>query len=220
MPERFRFGATEPYRIGVEEELFLVEPSTGELINKAPDVLAEISDVEHGDIKSETHACQVELITGVCRTVDEALDSLARLREEVLATGVGLIGSGTHPTAEEGDAEITDRDRYELIQNRTADAIATPVAALHVHVGMPDPETAIRAFNGLRRHLPLLEAIGANAPFRHGRDTGFASARELALRAWARSGTPRAMADYQDFVTYADRLTRAADVPDYTFHWW
>jgi carboxylate-amine ligase len=85
---------------------------------------------------------------------------------------------------------------------------------------MPDAETAIRVFNGLRRHLPLLEALGANGPFRHGRDTRFASARELALRAWARSGTPRAMADYADFVTYAGRLTRAAGVPDYTFHWW
>jgi carboxylate-amine ligase len=85
---------------------------------------------------------------------------------------------------------------------------------------MPDAETAIRAFNGLRRHLPLLEALGANAPFRHGRDTGFASGRELALRAWARSGTPRAMSDYDDFASNAARLTRAAGVPDYTFHWW
>ena len=85
---------------------------------------------------------------------------------------------------------------------------------------MPDAETAIRAFNGLRRHLPLLEALAANAPFRHGRDTGFASARELALRAWARSGAPRAMDDYADFVDYAERLTRAAGVRDYTFHWW
>jgi carboxylate-amine ligase len=28
------------------------------------------------------------------------------------------------------------------------------------------------------------------------------------------------MADYEDFVRYADRLTRAAGVADYTFHWW
>jgi len=85
---------------------------------------------------------------------------------------------------------------------------------------MPDAETAIRAFNGLRRHLPVVEALAANSPFRHDRDTGFASARELALRAWARSGAPREMASYDDFVAFAARLTRAAGVPDYTFHWW
>ena len=44
---------------------------------------------------------------------------------------------------------------------------------------MPDAETAIRTFNGLRRYLPLLEALAANSPFRHGRDTGLASAREV-----------------------------------------
>ncbi len=138
----------------------------------------------------------------------------------MLAAGVGIVGSGTHPTAEEGDAEFTDKERYRLIRNLLGDALATPVAALHVHVGMPDAETAIRAFNGLRRHLPLLEALGANSPFRHGRDTGLASAREITLRAWPRSGAPRAMADYADFAASTRRLTEVAGVPDYTFHWW
>src|SRR5947208_3413776 len=77
--------------------------------------------------------------------------------------------------------------------------VATPVSALHVHVGMPDAETAIRSLNGLRRHLPLLEAVAANSPFRHGRDTGLASARALTLRGWPRSGAPREMRDFDDF---------------------
>jgi carboxylate-amine ligase len=85
---------------------------------------------------------------------------------------------------------------------------------------MPDAPTAIRVFNALRRYAPLLEALGANSPYRHGRDTGLASSRELTLRSWPRAGVPRAMADYADFVRVADRLTRVAGVPDYTFHWW
>jgi carboxylate-amine ligase len=93
------------------------------------------------------------------------------------------------------------------------------VAGLHVHVGMPDAKTAIRVFNGLRRHLPLLQALAANSPFRHGRYTGLASAREVTLRSWPRSGVPRAMRDYEDFCATAARLARAA-VPDYTWFWW
>jgi carboxylate-amine ligase len=85
---------------------------------------------------------------------------------------------------------------------------------------MPDAATAIRVFNGIRRHLPLLEAIGANSPFRHGRDTGLASARELTLRSWPRAGVPRAFEDFEDFERSTARLTRVAEVPDYTFHWW
>ena len=83
------------------------------------------------------------------------------------------MGSGTHPTAIEGDAEITDKERYERIHYLLGDAAVTPVAGLHIHVGMPDAETAIRAFNELRRDLPLLQALGANSPFRHSRDTGW-----------------------------------------------
>jgi carboxylate-amine ligase len=213
------FGSGEPFSIGVEEELFLVDPLTGRQANAAAAVAARLGPVT-GTVERELHACQVEVITDVCARAAEAVDMLAGLRRAVLATGAGLIGSGTHPAATEDDAEITDKKRYEQIHELLGDAVATPVGGLHVHVGMPDAETAIRAFNGLRRHLPLLAALGANSPFRHGRDTGLASAREVTMRGWPRSGVPRAMRDFADFRAAAHLLTRAADVPDYTWFWW
>ncbi len=180
------------------------------------DCVGEVS----GTVEQELHACQVELITGVCRTVGEAIASLAEMRRAVRATGAGLLGSGTHPSAVEGEAAITDKERYERIQFLLGDAAVTPVAGLHVHVGMPDAPTAIRAFNRLRTHLPLLQALAANSPFRHGRDTGLASAREVTIRAWPRSGVPRSLRDFDDFAGLAELLARAADVPDYTWFWW
>jgi glutamate---cysteine ligase / carboxylate-amine ligase len=215
-----RFGSTAPFSLGVEEELFVVDPREGRLENSGPELLNGLPELDAGQVKPEVHACQAELITSVCGTVGEAMDALARLREPLLSAGAGLLGSGTHPTADEGEAEVTDKERYRRISSLLGDAVATPVSALHVHVGMPDPETAIRVFNGMRRHLPLLEALGANSPFRHGRDTGLASSREITLRGWPRSGAPREFHDYADFCESADRLSRVADVPDYTFHWW
>jgi glutamate---cysteine ligase / carboxylate-amine ligase len=135
-----------------------------------------------GTLKQELHACQVELITDVCTTTGEAITALADMRRAARATGAGLLGAGTHPSALLGSAEITDQDRYEEIRHLLGDAAVTPVAGLHIHVGMPDAETAISAFNGLREHLPLLNALAANSPYRHGRDTGLASAREVTLR--------------------------------------
>jgi carboxylate-amine ligase len=215
-----RFGEGKPFSLGLEEELFAVDPSDGRLLNAGPDVLERLGELERGEVKSELHRSQIELITGVCTTVDEAVGELCELRRAVLGTGVGLIAAGTHPTAVEGDSIFNEKPRYERIRELLGDAGATPVCALHIHVGMPDAPTAIRVFNGLRRHLPLLEALGANSPFRHGRDTGLASARELTLRSWPRAGVPRAMADFDDFTRSTARLTRVADVPDYTFHWW
>jgi carboxylate-amine ligase len=220
MDDEPHFGEGEPFSLGLEEELFLVDAGDGRLLNTGPDVLQQLGELERGEVKSELHRSQIELITGVCATVGEAVAELCELRRAVLDTGVGLIAAGTHPAAVEGDSIVTENRRYKRIEHLLGDAGATPVCALHIHVGMPDAETAIRAFNGLRRHLPLLEALGANSPFRHGRDTGLASARELTLRSWPRSGAPRAMADYADFERSTDRLTRVAEVPDYTFHWW
>jgi carboxylate-amine ligase len=214
------FGSSDGFTLGVEEELFLVDPVTGAQVNASGAVLERAAAPAAGRIERELHACQVELITGVCRNAEQACDELAALRRAVLATGTGLIGTGTHPAAQEGEAEITDRERYERIGELLGDAVATPVGGLHIHVAMPDPETAIRAFNGLRAHLPMLQALGANSPFRHGRDTGLASAREVTVRGWPRSGVPRAMADYGDFTAATERLVRAAGVPDYTWFWW
>jgi carboxylate-amine ligase len=215
-----RFGDGTPYTLGVEEELFLVDADSGRQIDAREEVLERVDPPARGEVTGEVHACEVELITDVCATAAEAIAVLADLRRAVTATGTALLGSATHPSAEEGESEISETDRYRFVSEQLGDAAASPVAALHVHVGMPDAPTAIRAFNGLRRHLPLIEALAANSPFRHGRDSRFASARELNLRAWPRSGAPREMADYADFVAFAERLTRAAGVPDYTFHWW
>lgn len=213
------FGSGDSFSIGVEEELFLVDPVTGRQTNSSVAVLERLGETA-GTVEQELHACQIELITNVHTRVDEAVEELAELRRRVVQTGAALLGSGTHPAADEGDALITDKERYERIHFLLGDAVVTPVAGLHVHVGMPDSETAIKVFNSLRCDLPLLQALAANSPFRHGRDTGLASARELSLRAWPRSGAPRALRDFADFREMSRLLTRAADVPDYTWFWW
>jgi glutamate---cysteine ligase / carboxylate-amine ligase len=213
------FGTGAPFTVGVEEELFLVDPVTGRQANASAAVQERLGEVK-GTVERELHACHVELITDVCDSAGEAVGMLAELRRAVVETGAGLIGSGTHPSAAEGEAEITDKERYERIRVLLGDAVATPVGGMHIHVGMPDAETAIRTFNGLRRHLPLLQALAANSPYRHGRDTGLASAREVTIRGWPRSGVPRAMRDFADFEAMTALLARAADVPDYTWFWW
>ncbi|HEY6759671.1 MAG TPA: YbdK family carboxylate-amine ligase [Baekduia sp.] len=218
-PSDHAFGTGTPFSLGVEEELFLVDAATGAQIDASRAVLDRVGPVD-GMIERELHACQVELITGVCANVGEAVEALRGLRTAVRATGAGLLGAGMHPAAPEGQAEITDKERYAANRHLLGDAVADPTGGLHVHVGMPDAPTAIKAFNALRIHLPLLQALGANSPFRHGRDTGLASAREVTMRGWPRSGVPRAMRDFDDFCRSSALLARAADVPDYTWFWW
>jgi carboxylate-amine ligase len=95
-----------------------------------------------------------------------------------------------------------------------------PTFALHIHIGVADPERAIRLYNQLRGHLALLLAISANSPFWQGRDTGLASARIPIFQAFPRVGTPRAFTSYDEYVETVDLLIRCGAFPEPTFLWW
>jgi glutamate---cysteine ligase / carboxylate-amine ligase len=107
-----------------------------------------------------------------------------------------------------------------VVKEDLASLLSTPPSGLHVHVGMPDPETAIRVANAMRLRLPMLAALAANSPFRDGADSGMASARAVEVRAYPRFEMPREFADYGEFLTVADQLIAAAGVDDYTYLWW
>jgi gamma-glutamyl:cysteine ligase YbdK (ATP-grasp superfamily) len=148
--------------------LFLVDPVSGHEANASTSVQQRLGPV-HGTVERELHACLIELITDVCRSAGEAVGALRGLRRAVLETGAGLLGSGTHPSAIEGEAEITDKEGYERIRELLGDAVATPVAGLHIHVGMPDAD----GDPGLQRSAtPSAVAAGAG--------------RELAVSPWSR----------------------------------
>jgi glutamate---cysteine ligase / carboxylate-amine ligase len=213
-----RFGASPPLTIGVEEELLLVDERR-RLSPAAEQVLGDLDQELRAGVTTEIFATQIELKTGICMRAEQALAELARLREGVRATAVELIGSGLHPD-DHGPAELVAKPRYDIVRDDLASLLSTPPAGLHVHVGMPDPETAIRVANTMRFHLPLLQALSANSPFREGADSGLASARTAVVRSYPRFEIPRAFADYEEFLRIADQLITAAGVEDYTYLWW
>ena len=204
--------------MGVEEELLLVD---GEyrLRPVAEDVLEAVGEELHGSVSTEIFATQIELKTGICRDPGQALAELTRLRRLVAEKGHALIGSGLHPDDEE-EPILVSGGRYEVVKEDLASLLRTPPCGLHVHVGMPDPQTAVRVCNALRHHLPLLQALTANSPFRQGEDSGLASARSAVVASYPRFEMPRAFEDYEDFVRVADQLIAAAGVEDYTYLWW
>jgi carboxylate-amine ligase len=95
-----------------------------------------------------------------------------------------------------------------------------PTFGLHVHVAVPDPESAVRALNAIRPQLPVLLALSGNSPFWQGRDSGLASARTPAFQTFPRTGTARPFRDYADYVEAIDVLVRCDAIPEPTFIWW
>jgi carboxylate-amine ligase len=213
-----RFGSSPPLSLGVEEELLLVDDRL-QLVAVAEETISRLDPAARESVSTELFANQIELKTGICGDAGGALAELEAARRATRAAGARLMGSGLHPTHSD-DSELVDKPRYAVVQEDLAGLLDTPPCGLHVHVGMPDPETAVAVANALRRHLPLLQALTANSPFRAGADTGMASARAAVVRAYPRFEMPREFADFEEFLRVADQLVLAAGVEDYTYLWW
>jgi carboxylate-amine ligase len=215
------FGRGPSFRLGVEEELLLVDPHTFTLSHTGSDVLARLPPTEHGRFAPDTYEAEVELKSPVSENAGEAVGHLEAMRALLRESGAAAIGSGLHPAAAFGDVVHVDDERYAAIVAMLRGLITrTPTAAIHAHVGMPDAATAILACNGLRRHLPLLQALSANSPYWYGIDSGFDSARAEMFRAYPRSEIPRAFRGYDDYERTIEAIVAGAEIADYTFLWW
>lgn len=144
-----------------------------------------------------------------------------KLEAELAPLGLRCASAATHPFAMWHETVVSSGERYELVYESMRElARREPTFALHVHVGVDDPEDAIRLANRMRAHLPLLLALSVNSPFWQCRDTGLASARTPLFQAFPRVGIPRVFADYAEWVEAVDLLIRCNAFPEPTFLWW
>jgi glutamate---cysteine ligase / carboxylate-amine ligase len=214
-----------PYTIGVEEEVMLLDPADWSLAQRSDDVLPQLPAELAEHVSAETHQGALELSTDPHQTVAGAVDQLAGLRAwlagELAEQGLAAAAAGTHPFALWSDTRVSPASRYQVILRTMADlARREPTFALHVHVGVADPEGAIRLLNRLRAHLPLLLALSANSPFWQGRATGLASTRTPVFGTFPRTGLPRRFNGYDDWVQTVGALLRCGAFPEPTFLWW
>jgi carboxylate-amine ligase len=216
------FGSSPPFTVGVEEELFLVGADDLQIARVTDAVLAQRPRFTRGQILGEMCDGVIELTSPVCRHAGEAAGRLADLRGQVTDTGVAaLMGCGVHPTTALGDVAHRSGRHYAAVAADTRSLLRqSACCGLHIHVGMPDPETAVAAFNGMRKWVPLLHALSANSPFWYGRDSGLMSARTVLCHSVPRTGLPGAFADWADYEETAVDLLRAGELDDLRSIWW
>jgi glutamate---cysteine ligase / carboxylate-amine ligase len=222
---RWNGSPGQRYTLGVEEEIFLLDAADRSLAQASEGVLAGLSTEMSGHTSPETHASVVELKTGIHMDVAGVVDELARLRcklaEELRAMRLCAASAGTYPLASPAETRVSGGGRHGVVAtSMRALARRDPTLALHVHVGVPDPEEAVRVLNGLRRAVPLLLALSANSPFCQGADSGFASLRTMIFQGFPRTGTPRRFESYADYVGAVDALIGPGALPDPSFLWW
>jgi carboxylate-amine ligase len=203
----------------------LLRPLGGTLAQSIEKVLEALPGAIRSQVTSETHSAAVELATRPHGRIAEAVTELDALRGSLggvlssldLAAGV----AGTHPFAVWQEMVVASGARHqEVMGSVRALARREPTFALHVHVGLPDPELGMVAANRMRAHLPMLLALSANSPYWQGRDTGLASARTPLFQAFPRVGIPRAFPSYRDWVDAVNLLIETDAFPEPTYLWW
>jgi len=215
----------EPYTLGAEEEVMLLNPHDWSLAQQVDRVLPRLSQELADHVTPETHRSALELTTGVHDRAAGIADDLLNLRRvlqaDLMPLGLSCASAGTHPTTVWHETVVSTGPRYELVYGSMRElARREPTFALHVHVSVADAEDGIRLVNRMRAHLPLLLALSVNSPFWQGRDTGLGSARTPLFQAFPRVGIPREFRDYADWVEAVDLLIRCDVFPDPTFLWW
>ena len=216
-----RFGAAPPWSLGDEEELMLVNAET---LEPAPHGFSRVFGEATERIKPELFESFVEITTSVVESSEEVERELRALRLEVAeraaSCGLALLATGSHPTAR-GRVPIIPVKRYRRLKAQLGPALyRQQVCGLHVHVSVPDPDTCLRAFEGVVPRLPGLLAASANSPFWQGAESGWRSIRSQILLEMPTGGTPPLLRSWDDWeaATRGDSTRRHWDAwprPEY-----
>jgi gamma-glutamyl:cysteine ligase YbdK (ATP-grasp superfamily) len=175
---RFAFDPNKALYLGVEREYFVTDQA-GKIVPKAPELLSFLHSPHSDPIDPlgvfgyELSACQVESHAGPRSTL-EALVSDLRRGEEALDRGLAALGLGVSytevaPADMPLDVYPDPTGRYQEITRTMPRNIllgACRIIGTHVHIGMPDHETALHVYNSIVPEVPRLCGSAYSTPER------------------------------------------------------
>ncbi|MEU8711397.1 glutamate--cysteine ligase [Streptomyces sp. NPDC048663] len=174
--------------VGVEEELLLVDPESGEPKASAAAVLARAALADPGQdvFEKELYGQMLEFATRPQSEMADLGQEIVRCRKEAarlagdLGCTVAALATSPLPVSPSFSANRRYRWMAEQYGIATREQL---VCGCHVHVSVESDEEGVAVLDRVRTWLPLLTAVSANSPFWQGRDSGYASYRS---RVWAR----------------------------------
>ena len=212
--------------LGVEEEFFLVDPESRDLIADPDPAIFEACKRASGfhTVVHEFLRSQIETNTRVCAGFTELREALTETRRLIIDAArkhqVAVIASSTHPFADWRVQLPTPQERYQRFAITYQERRSFLVNGMHIHAGFGDPESRIRVMTALRRHLPLLNALSASSPFSAGRETGFKSYRLNLLSVVPRFGLPPAFFSQRDYEDLLKAYQSLKFITDGSELWW
>jgi carboxylate-amine ligase len=214
------------YKIGIEEEYFLVDAATKSVTRAMPEgFLDAAKKATGGQIMGEFLQSQVEAVTLPHTDIKTAREELRHLRQAVARVaaehGLAILAAGTHPTADWGRSQQTEGDRYDAVMDDLQMVgQRNMLCGLHVHVELPDPDERVDVMTRMLPYLPLFIALATSSPFWRSRPTGLKGYRLAAYDELPRTGVPELFHTKEEFDAYVDALVNAGVMQDSSYIWW
>lgn len=213
--------------LGVEEELFLIDPGSRDLLVD-PDVgIFEACERTCGPhrVVRELLRSQIETNTRVCGSVAELRVALRETRQIVIEAagqyGAAVMAASTHPFASWRAQAITPKDRYKRFAVTFQEGVRRfVIGGMHIHAGFADADTRLRVMTALRRYLPMLHALSTSSPFNAGHETGFKSYRLSLVGGLPRTGMPGPLRSWDEYDRLLSEYRRMKFLNDGSELWW
>ncbi|MEP0944205.1 MAG: carboxylate-amine ligase [Rhizobiaceae bacterium] len=217
---------SEPsFTLGIEEEYLLVDLETLDL-SAAPDALMnECVKLLEKKVSPEFLQCQIEVGTGVCKTIAEARIDLTHLRRTIADVsaeyGLAPVAVSTHPFAKWHEQSFTDKARYRALEKDLAGvARRMLICGMHVHVGLDNNDLRTDLMSQFSYFLPHLLALSASSPFWEGDQTGLRSYRLTVFDNLPRTGIPPNFSSYAEYERSVQTIINSGTIEDATKIWW
>ncbi|MFJ9890319.1 glutamate--cysteine ligase [Streptomyces sp. NPDC091287] len=179
--------------VGVEEELLLVDPASGEAraLSSAVLAIAEKEAVGESAFEPELHRQQVEFSTHPCADMGELAASVHRWRTEAVRhateAGAAVVALATSPLPVSPKIGTGERYRW-MAEHFGLTAQEQLTCGCHVHVSVASDEEGVAVLDRMRCWLPVLLALSANSPFWQGRNSEYSSYRSQVWGRWPSAG--------------------------------
>jgi carboxylate-amine ligase len=210
--ETLEFTPSQPYSMGVELELQILNCRDYNLARDAADLIGLIDRSPHpGEVKPEITESMIELNTSVHHDCGALVQELRLLRDAVAqAAGrmnLRVAGGGSHPFHKWSERRIYPTDRFRhLLALYGYLAKQFTIFGQHVHIGVPTGDAALYLTHILARYVPHFIALSVSSPFQQGEDTSYQSSRLNTVSAFPLSGQAPFVHTWNEFMGYFERM--------------
>ncbi|MCI5165202.1 MAG: YbdK family carboxylate-amine ligase [Candidatus Electrothrix sp. GM3_4] len=219
------FNGNRACTLGVELEFQLVDCHSLDLVPRVNSILKDLVPEGSDRIAPEFLQSIIELQTGICDTVNDVAADLSRLIHLLEDTAVNencyLYSTSLHPFADPSAQVLSKGERYQRIMDELQLVGRQFITqGMHVHVGMPDGDTAIKVCDIIQPYLPILLALSSSSPFFCGRDTGFQSYRTKLFEALPLAGIFGYLGNWQGYAEEVTHLHTHQAIGGLKDLWW